>query len=231
MLRYMTRLFEEIRDHLAKDSALDDLVVLRENVTAEDGTKGPSHNTVGWVRNPGSRRYLVGYVYFACRTDASISLVLRPYFREPGTALISRGDAKTITVPDVTPESDDAGTNMTATATSMSDTSPTTLPDFITVKAVAGLANYYIADDDEGIGWIGEGGATTTMNVYVDPRLKVAGWAVGGTPANAGPYEIRKAVPFEITLEAMGQDIFVAVEEVTGTEGAFTASMYGNWVG
>lgn len=203
------------------------IVVHRENVTAEDASKGPDNDNASWAANPGGRKYFIGHVYAAYRTDATLTLTIRPWLRDPASFYISRADAKVFDVPDVTPEVDDAGTNMTATANNMTDTSP---GDYTNYKANNSIADYYIADDNEGIGWVGGGGGITVMNVFTTPRLNSAGWAVGGTPTNGGPYEIRKAVPFTVIVEADGLDVFLAVEAVGGTEGAFTASIYGVWV-
>ena len=206
----------------------------RENITAfttaPDGplTGGPDNDNTSFLANPGGVNLIAAYIYAAYRTDATLNLQIRPWFRHPSGLYISRGDLKVFDVPNVTPALDDAGTNMTATSTTLADTSDGGV--ILTSKSNNGIADYYIADDDEGIGWIGAGGADTTANVFTAPRLGTAGWAVGGTPTNAGPYEIRKAVPFSIIVETLGQDVIFVVEDIGGTEGAATVSIYCAWL-
>lgn len=204
----------------------------RENITAfttaPDGpaTGGPDNDNTSFLVNPGGVNLIACYIYAAYRTDATLTLQIRPWFRHPSGFYLSRGDLKVFDVPNVTPVDDDAGTNMTADATSLTDTDQ----DFSALKANNGLADYYVADDDEGIGWIGSGGGNTVVNVYTAPRLGTAGWAVGGTPTNAGPYETRKAVPFSLVVETLGQDVIFVVEDIGGTEGAATVSIYTAWL-
>ncbi len=209
-----------------EDSILISAIVNhRENVTAEDGTTGPDNDNASWQANPGGKRYFSGHAYFAYRADAGLTVTLRPWYRDPTSKYISRGDSKDFAVPDVTVAIDDDGTNMTATALALTDTDRA----FTAYKSNNSLADYYIADANEGIGWIGTGGAATVANIYTTPRLNSNAWAVGGTPTNGGAYQVRKAVPFEITVDALGQDVFIAVEAVGGAEGAFTCSIYGIW--
>lgn len=204
----------------------------RENInaftTAPDGplTGGPDNDNTSFLANPGGVNLIAAYIYAAYRTDATLNLQIRPWFRHPSGFYRSRGDLKVFDVPNVTPIDDDAGTGMTADATSLTDTDQ----DFTNEKSNNGIADYYIADDDEGIGWIGSGGGTTVANVYTAPRLGTAGWAVGGTPTNAGPYESRRAVPFSIIVETLGQDVIFVVEDIGGTEGAATVSIYCAWL-
>ncbi len=204
----------------------------RENITAfttaPDGpaTGGPDNDNSSFLANPGSVNLIAAYIYAAYRTDATLTLQIRPWFRHPSGLYMSRGDLKVFDVPNVTPVDDDAGTNMTASATQLIDTDQ----DFSALKANNGLADYYVADDDEGIGWIGAGAANTTVNVYTTPRLNSNAWATGGTPTNAGPYETRKAVPFSLVVETLGQDVIFVVEDITGSEGAATVSIYTAWM-
>lgn len=204
----------------------------RENITAfttaPDGpsTGGPDNDNASFLANPGGVNLIAAYVYAAYRTDATLTLQIRPWFRHPSGLYISRGDLKVFDVPDVTPAVDDDGTGMTATATTLTDSGN----DFTNQKANNGIADYYVADATEGIGWIGSGGGATIVNVYTAPRLGTTGWAVGGTPTDAQAYQVRKAVPFSLIVETFGQDVLFVVEDITGTEGAATVSVYCCWL-